>query len=165
MGVGEEYRRLRRMADSSVTFLGGLSDQEVQNQYAHCRALLFPGEEDFGIVPVEAQACGRPVIAFSKGGALETVVGVQGEDVPPERATGVFFAEQSVDSITEAIRTFEAVEQEFSPRFIRSHAEKFDKSQFRDTMSKFIAAKLTEYRALNELPRHRSSTAFNQPVF
>ena len=75
VGVGEEYQRLRRMAGKTVSFLGALSDEEVQNQYAHCRALLFPGEEDFGIVPVEAQASGRPVIAFGKGGARETVIG------------------------------------------------------------------------------------------
>ena len=108
---------------------------------------------------------GCPVLAFGKGGALETVIGAQGEDVPPGRATGVFFAEQSVDSITEAIGTFEAVEQQFSPRFIRTHAERFDKRQFRDKMSTFVAAKLEEYRALSELPRHKPSTAFNQPVF
>ena len=68
-------KRLRRIAGKTVSFLGALSDDEVRKQYARCRALLFPGEEDFGIVPVEAQASGRPVIAFGKGGARETVIG------------------------------------------------------------------------------------------
>ena len=117
------------MAGKTVTFLGALSDEEVQNQYAHCRALLFPGEEDFGIVPVEAQACGRPVVAFGKGGARETVIGVDRDELAiPERSTGMFFGEQRADSLVEAILKFEAEEHHFSPSFIRAHAEQFDKS-------------------------------------
>ena len=86
MGVGEEYKRLRRMAGKTVSFLGALSDEEVREQYARCRALLFPGEEDFGIVPVEAQASGRPVIAFGKGGARETVIGADQDELADSRA-------------------------------------------------------------------------------
>ena len=147
VGVGEEDQRLRRMAGKTVTFLGALSDEEVQNQYAHCRALLFPGEEDFGIVPVEAQACGRPVVAFGKGGARETVIGVDRDELAiPERSTGMFFGEQRADSLVEAILKFEAEEHHFSPSFIRAHAEQFDKAHFLKKMGSFVAEKVEEYR-------------------
>jgi glycosyltransferase involved in cell wall biosynthesis len=147
VGVGEEYKRLRRIAGKTVSFLGALSDQEVREQYARCRALLFPGEEDFGIVPVEAQAAGRPVIAFGKGGAGETVIGAyQDGSMIPEQLTGVFFREQRVDSLVEAILKFEAVEQRFSPLFIRDHAEQFDKKYFLEKMGRFVAEKLEDYR-------------------
>jgi glycosyltransferase involved in cell wall biosynthesis len=146
VGVGEEYQRLRRMAGNTVSFLGTLSDREVQEQYARCRALLFPGDEDFGIVPVEAQACGRPVIAFGKGGARETVIGACGDGLAvPERSTGVFFGEQRMDSLVEAIRKFEAAEHHFSPPFIRAHAEQFDKKHFLKNMGSFVAEKLEDY--------------------
>ncbi len=163
VGVGEEYKRLRRMAGKTVTFLGALSDEDVREQYSRCRALLFPGEEDFGIVPVEAQASGRPVIAFGKGGALETVIGAfQGKSVP-EQATGLFFDDQTLRSMTEAILRFETVEDRFLPQFIRAHAEQFDKRHFVDKMSKFIAEKLEEHRALAELPAHSLSFMAGQP--
>jgi glycosyltransferase involved in cell wall biosynthesis len=146
VGVGEEYQRLRRTAGKTVNFLGALSDEEVQNQYAHCRALLFPGEEDFGIVPVEAQASGRPVIAFGKGGARETVIGADRDELAiPERSTGLFFGEQRADSLVKAILKFEAEERHFSPSFIRAHAEQFDKKHFLKKMGSFVAEKLEEY--------------------
>jgi glycosyltransferase involved in cell wall biosynthesis len=147
VGVGEECQRLRLIAGRKVSFLGALSDEEVREQYARCRALLFPGEEDFGIVPVEAQASGRPVIAFGKGGARETVIGVYEDGLAvPERSTGVFFGEQRVDSLVEAILRFEAVEHHFSPSFIRAHAEQFDKKHFLRKMGSFVAEKLEDYR-------------------
>lgn len=147
VGVGEEYKRLKRIAGPTVSFLGGLSDAELRTQYAHCRALLFPGHEDFGIVPVEAQAYGRPVIAFGKGGALETVIGLyDDEDSLSEQASGVFFKEQLPMSLLHAILWFEKIEQRFCPRFIRAHAERFDKQHFIDKMSQFIAAALKDHR-------------------
>jgi glycosyltransferase involved in cell wall biosynthesis len=146
VGAGEEYKRLRASAGGTVSFLGALSDEDVQKQYASCRALLFPGEEDFGIVPVEAQACGRPVIAFGKGGARDTVIGADRDEVGiPERSTGVFFGEQQVDSLVEAIVNFEAAENRFSPSFIRAHAEQFDKKHFLRKMEGFVTEKLAEY--------------------
>ena len=149
VGVGEEYTRLRRIAGKTVSFLGALSDDDVREQYARCRALLFPGEEDFGIVPVEAQASGRPVIAFGKGGAQETVIGApQDGFADPERSTGMFFGEQSVDSLVDAILRFEALEYHFSPPFIRAHAEQFDKKHFLKKMDHFVAEKLEDYREL-----------------
>jgi glycosyltransferase involved in cell wall biosynthesis len=147
VGVGEEYQRLRRIAGGTVRFLGTISDEEVRKQYAQCRALLFPGEEDFGIVPVEAQASGRPVIALGKGGAMETVVGMDGDEpTRPEQSTGVFFEEPTASALVEAIRKFEAVEHRFSPCFIRDHAEQFDKQHFLNKMGTFVAEKIEEYR-------------------
>jgi glycosyltransferase involved in cell wall biosynthesis len=110
--------------------------------------LLFPGEEDFGIVPVEAQSFGRPVIAYGRGGALETVVGgFPASSYAPESSTGVFFAEQSAESLAEAIRFLESNETCFSPTFIRQHAERFDVSCFKSGMGAFINLKMLEYRS------------------
>jgi glycosyltransferase involved in cell wall biosynthesis len=147
IGEGEEFERLRTLAGPTVKFLGHLPDQELRENYARCRALLFPGEEDFGIVPVEAQSFGRPVIAFGRGGALETVVGGFAT-VPraPESSTGVFFAEQSADSLADAILFFESNESRFSPAFIRRHAERFNVSRFKNELATFISRKVLEFR-------------------
>ena len=157
VGLGEEYHRLRRMAGKTVSFLGGaLSDEEVWKQYSGCRALLFPGEEDFGIVPVEAQACGRPVIAFGKGGARETILGADGGGFRnPERSTGVFFARQEVSSLVQAIRDFEKIEHRFSPFLIRHNAERFDKQHFLRRMASFVAEKLAEHREPGRLDQQQ----------
>jgi glycosyltransferase involved in cell wall biosynthesis len=147
IGEGEEYARLRSLAGPTVRFLGHLADQEVREHYARCRALLFPGEEDFGIVPVEVQSFGRPVIAFGRGGALETVVGgFPTDSYAAESSTGVFFAEQSAESLAEAIRFFESNETRFSPAFIRQHAERFDVSRFKSEMGAFINLKMLEFK-------------------
>ena len=98
-------------------------------------------------MPVEAQASGRPVVAFGKGGARETVIGAhQDERAVPERSTGMFFAEQKVDLLVGAILKFEAVEHHFSPPFIRAHAEQFDKKHFLRKMGSLVAEKLEDYR-------------------
>jgi glycosyltransferase involved in cell wall biosynthesis len=148
IGEGEEYTRLRRLAGPTVKFLGHLPDEAVRENYACCRALLFPGEEDFGIVPVEAQSFGRPVIAYGRGGALETVLGgFPANSYAPESSTGVFFAEQSAESLVEAIRFFEANENRYSPALIRQRAERFDVSCFKSGMRTFINLKMQEYRS------------------
>ena len=154
IGDGEEYRRLRRLAGPSVTFLGYVSDEVVRENYARCRALLFPGEEDFGIVPVEAQSFGRPVIAYEGGGARETVLGLRpGESVGAEESTGVFFSNQSVESLVEAVGFFEAVEARFSPVFIRGQVQRFSGDRFKAEMRAFVTEKLAEFRSLAEVPR------------
>lgn len=120
VGDGAERRRLERIAGPMVRFLGRVPDSEVANLYARCRAFLFPGLEDFGIAPVEAQAAGRPVIAYGKGGATETVL---------DGVTGVLFGEQTADSLVDAIRRFE--ETSFDPAACRRNAERFDTAAFR----------------------------------
>jgi len=147
IGEGPERTALQRIAGPSVRFLGYQPGGVVREHYRRCRAFLFPGEEDIGLTPIEAQASGRPVIAFGKGGAKETVIGAyQEECAVPERATGIFFNEQTVQSLAEAIVWFEAVEHHFSPPYIRSHAEQFDKQHFLQKMSSFLAGKLEAHR-------------------
>lgn len=121
LGAGPERRRLEQMAGPTVTFVGARTDAEIAATYANCRALLFPGLEDFGISPVEAQSAGRPVVAFGRGGAVETVR----QDV-----TGVFFEDQTVESLIGAIERLERTP--FDPNQCRDNAKRFDASIFRD---------------------------------
>lgn len=138
IGSGSEEKNLRQLAaqndgsQSTITFTGRISDDEVHSYLVRCRALIFCAEEDFGIIPVEAQACGRPVIAYGKGGALETVV---------EKKTGVFFGEQTVESLCDAISQFEALEQKnaFDAKKIVKHAAQFSNERFRKQMEQVIA--------------------------
>ena len=147
VGDGDQYKYLRRLAGPSIKFLGHLDDEAVRENYARCRALLFPGEEDFGIVPVEAQSFGRPVLAYRRGGVLETVRGLMtGDRLNVEGAAGVFFEEQSAGSLVEALEFFESVECRFSPSFIRHNVEQFDASRFKSEMSDFINESLGHRR-------------------
>ena len=149
IGQGEQLLALQRSAGSGITFLDFQPDDVVHEYYSRCRALLFPGEEDIGLIPIEAQASGRPVIAYGRGGALETVKGFfPGDAAAPESSTGIFFARQSVESLTEAIEVFESVESRFSPAFIRSHVERFDTPRFKSEMGAFIAEKVMEARSI-----------------
>jgi glycosyltransferase involved in cell wall biosynthesis len=146
VGAGPQYKRLKERGGPTVKFLGELSDAQVREQYAGCRALLFPGNEDFGIVPVEAQSFGRPVIAYGRGGALETVKSTSLNEVfDPESSTGIFFGEQRPESLGSAILRFESVESRFSPRFIRGHAQQFDVCRFKSEMANFIGRCLAEH--------------------
>lgn len=138
VGDGPQYKALRRMAGPTIEFLGKTGDEELYEAYAGSRALLFPGEEDFGIVPVEAQSFGRPVIAYASGGALETVRGDLPGEAPAVAPTGVFFAEQTTQSCIEAIRTYEAQAGRFVPGAIREHALQFDKAIFKRRMESFV---------------------------
>lgn len=147
IGDGDQYKRLRRLAGPSIQFLGHVNDDRaVQENYARCRALLFPGEEDFGIVPVEAQSFGRPVIAYGRGGALETVKGC-GHTFTPEMSTGVFFFEQTTGSVEDAILRFESIEGRFSASFIRSSVERFSVARFKSEMHQFINENLMDHRS------------------
>jgi glycosyltransferase involved in cell wall biosynthesis len=144
VGDGPQLARLRKLAgkNSPIDFLGTLSDAGLWEQYAHCRALLFPGEEDFGIVPVEAQACGRPVIAYARGGALETVIGIDPrENDPPRSPTGIFYHEQTAESLARAILTYEGRENEFRPGAIRRNAARFSAANFERQIRGFIDEK------------------------
>ena len=134
VGSGPEAEKLKAKAASNVEFLGWENDETLAKFYANCRALIFPGVEDFGIVPLEAMASGRPVIAFAEGGALETVVG------SGENPTGVFFHEQSVTSLKNAIKDFES--RQFDSQAIRKHAEKFDRRRFKQRLHDYINDKI-----------------------
>jgi glycosyltransferase involved in cell wall biosynthesis len=108
--------------------------------------LLFPGEEDFGIVPVEALSFGRPVIAYDRGGVTETVMGLRvGSQEPPENTTGIFFSKQSVDSLVEAICRFEEVEHRFCPSLIKEHADRFAPENFERHFRLFLTEKWEEF--------------------
>lgn len=126
-GEGREDKRLKSIAGPTVEIIGRASDDCLRGLYAHCRALVFAADEDFGIVPVEAQSYGRPVIAYGHGGSLETV---RVADCQGRSDTGVFFPRQTVESAVEGITEFELREDDFSPYDIRNHARKFDKSIF-----------------------------------
>jgi len=116
IGEGQESRALRQAGGLQTTFLGWLSDAELRSYYQRCQALLFPGEEDFGIVPLEAMSAGCPVIAYRKGGATETVV---------ENKSGVFFDDQTPQSIARAIKNFE--QMSFHPAEVSALAERFSR--------------------------------------
>jgi glycosyltransferase involved in cell wall biosynthesis len=138
VGTGPELGRLRAMAGPSVEFLGALSESELRSCYARCRCLVFPGEEDFGLTPLEAHASGKPVIAFAGGGALETIVGADEAADPGEQspATGVFFHEQTPRAVVDAVRLFETLS--FDPCAIRDRALLFDKSKFKQKIQAFL---------------------------
>jgi glycosyltransferase involved in cell wall biosynthesis len=138
VGIGPELEKLKSIAKNNIEFLGWRTNDELANYYANCEALIFPGVEDFGIVPLEAMACGKPVIAYAKGGALETVV--EREDLK----TGIFFNEQNSQSLFDAIHKFEATS--FDPMKIRNHALTFDRAIFKEKIKKYIEEKITEHQ-------------------
>jgi len=120
---------LRSLAGPTVEFMGKVDDPAMAHHFSHCKALIFPGVEDFGIVPLEVMASGRPVIAFAKGGALETVV---------DGSTGLFFEEQTTDSLVEALQRFEACAGGFRPDVLQAHARTFDTPVFKAKLSALI---------------------------
>ncbi|CAN5915340.1 glycosyltransferase [soil metagenome] len=126
-GVGPA---LRQLAGPTVEFLGAVDDATMTHHFAHCKALLFPGVEDFGIVPLEVMASGRPVVAYARGGALETVV---------DGTTGMFFHEQTTDAVVDAIGRFEAIASSFDSGVLHSHAATFDTAVFRKRLASVIA--------------------------
>ncbi|GJQ22273.1 MAG: glycosyl transferase family 1 [Candidatus Brocadia sapporoensis] len=147
IGGGQEEVQIRKMAKKHVQCIGWQSSESLREYYRGCKALIFPGEEDFGIVPLEAQACGKPVIAFAKGGVLETVHGIyppssgspEGKaDIHPASPTGVFFTEQTPESLMDSVRFFERHQHLFDPQLIRKHAESFDRSLFKEKFKQYI---------------------------
>ncbi|RJQ44269.1 MAG: glycosyltransferase family 4 protein [Gaiellales bacterium] len=130
-GDGPERERLRQAAGPNIEFLGYVGDEQIQELLAGCLALVFPGEEDFGIVPVEAMAAGRPVIGFGRGGLTESVV---------EGRTGLFFEEPTAESLIEAVSRFSM--GSFDARKISRHAEKFSRERFKQEIAAFVAGKM-----------------------
>ena len=151
IGSGQQLQRLQGAAAPNIEFLGWRSDEEIRSHYARCRAFIFPGEEDFGITPLEAQGMGRPVIAFSRGGALETIIPEKhswkpGWDIPEDKTehpTGVFFHEQTPEALVSAVRFFESIENRFDPGQIRTHACRFDVEMFSHRIQAYIENKIS----------------------
>ena len=135
VGTGPELRSLRRLAGPTIQFLGRLPDAEVAREYARCRALIFPGEEDFGMTLVECMASGRPVVAYGRGGALETVTAGK---------TGIFFEEQTPEALMEALRAVMALR--VAPEVLQAEAFRFDSSVFAERMSAFVSEALEKHR-------------------
>lgn len=127
IGQGAEYEKLKKIAGKTVQILGRQSDEVIREYYRKCKAFIFPGEEDLGMAPLEAQACGRPVIAYRRGGALETVI---------EGKTGVFFEEQTVDSLVNGIEKLETIS--IDKKECRRNAKRFSHQRFVEQMRKEI---------------------------
>ncbi len=148
IGKGPEEKRLKRLAGPTIEFLGWKSNEVVRECYENCTALLFPGEEDFGIVPLEAMASGKPVIAYGKGGALETVIPLN-PVTPlsrPNHPTGLFFYKQTAEALSEAIQLFEQRRSEFKPQSIRAHVKNFDKAYFIERIKQIIMTNYEQFR-------------------
>jgi glycosyltransferase involved in cell wall biosynthesis len=126
IGDGPDFERVRSIATPNVTLLGYQSNEVLVDHMQRAKAFVFAAEEDFGIAPVEAQACGSPVIAYGRGGVLETVL----ESHDPQVRTGVFFQQQTVVDIVEAVERFEAAGR-FAPEVCRNNALRFTAERFR----------------------------------
>lgn len=127
VGDGPDRARLEKMARDNIEFIGLISDAQLKSYYANCRALIFPQEEDFGIVPVEAMASGRPVIAYQGGGALEII---------QNKITGLFFKEQTTEHLISALEKFNS--GDFNPEIIREQAMKFSQERFEEKIKNYI---------------------------
>ncbi|KMQ52174.1 Glycosyl transferase [Chitinispirillum alkaliphilum] len=129
VGDGPSRSQLEKISDSNIEFTGYVTPTRLENLLSRARAFVFCAEEDFGVANVEAQACGVPVIAFGRGGALETVI---------DKKTGLFFYKRSVDSLMEKIKEFIRTEDNFDPLKIRENAERFPRSRFESEFKKFV---------------------------
>ena len=165
IGDGSDFGKVRRNAGENVTFLGFQKDDVLLDCMQKARAFVFAAEEDFGIVPVEAQACGTPVIAYGKGGITETVIPLErsaisdqqsavisrGEALPrpfdgsETKPTGIFFYEQTPEALIEAVKKFESIEDQFDPAEIRKNAERFGIEIFRKEFKTFLDQKIEEF--------------------
>jgi glycosyltransferase involved in cell wall biosynthesis len=148
IGDGPDRERLEKLAGKNTEFLGRQPDEVVTQYASRCRALLFPGEEDFGMVPLEINASGRPVIAYGAGGALETVV---------DGKTGIFFDEQTADSLAGAIEEFET--RSWNRQVMRKHAEKFDTKVFNERVGAFLQ-KIAPVSCKQEIFETKAHTVF-----
>lgn len=127
IGGGSEKEKLEAKSNPNISFLGKLTDEELEYYFINAKALIFPGEEDFGMIPLEVMAHGLPVIAYNKGGALETVI----ENDKIETSTGLFFEEQTVESLRKVVERFNDIELKFDPNYIKEHARKFGDDIFK----------------------------------
>ncbi|MCA9387906.1 MAG: glycosyltransferase, partial [Candidatus Andersenbacteria bacterium] len=144
VGMGEEYEKLKAMAGKNIEFLGPVNNEERNELLSHCKAFIHPQEEDFGIAALEAMAAGRPVIAYGKGGARETVVDGQ---------TGILFDDQTPWDLVDVVRDFDYTA--FDPAVIRAHAEKFSTEIFTKNIQEYIEREFSEFRS-----KHLSDVSF-----
>jgi glycosyltransferase involved in cell wall biosynthesis len=133
-GTGPEFDKIQQIAKDNIAVVGHVSQLELKEYLQNAKAFVFAAEEDFGIIPVEAQACGTPVIAYAKGGVLETIV---------NEKTGLFFNEQNVDAVKEAIAVFET--KTFDSKIIRAHALQFSKDRFEQEIQSFVDEKYQQH--------------------
>ncbi len=145
VGRGPKEAELKKRAKSNITFKSGLSNEEIARLYAECKAFVFPQHEDYGITPLEANASGRPVIAYGQGGVLATMIPYRND---ASQATALFFEQQTKESLKEAIGQFEQLT--FSPAFIRAHAEQFDELLFIEKIKQYVREKYASYKSLPE---------------
>ncbi len=136
-GSGTDAARLKSMAKPNIEFLGYINDEELRKYYSEAKAFVFAADEDAGIAPVEAQACGTPVIAYGKGGVSETV---------KPGVTGEFFGEQTAESLKQVLKSFDA--SKYDGKIIRSHALQYDKKIFQKMIKEFLEQKYSDHRAL-----------------
>lgn len=144
IGDGPDFEKIKKKAGTNISLLGFASDEVLKDKIQHAKAFVFAAEEDFGILPVEAQACGTPVIAYGRGGALETVRAI-GRDSQP---TGVFFKEQTGDSLKAAIEKFEDNSSNIFPESCRKNAEQFSIDVFQTRFKKFFKEALATDRSI-----------------
>ena len=138
VGNGPELSFLKSIASDNIFFVDDADDNQVVEYIEKCKALIFPGEEDFGIVPLEAQACGKQVIAFGSGGALETVIGLNHTKDSEPNATGIFFYEQSPEALKKSIETFEKRRKEFDAQKCRDNVLRFNRPIYQKSMQDYI---------------------------
>lgn len=148
VGSGPDFEKVKKLASPNVEILGYQPDEVLHNLMGKAQAFVFAAEEDFGITPVEAQACGTPVIAFGKGGALESIVGFG--DTP----TGLFFEEQTVESICASVEVFEQTQHKFIPMACRTNAERFAPSRFREVLRAKVEDVLAYRREMSSCDMH-----------
>ena len=134
VGTGVEKRNLHKIANKNIKFLEGINDVELANLYSNAKAFIFPQHEDYGLTPLEANASGTPVIAYNKGGILETSIPYNGKN--SQRFTSILFENQTTDSLIGAIKTFESIK--YSPEFIRKHSLQFDDSVFIKNIRRYV---------------------------
>lgn len=147
IGDGPDFAKIRAKAAPNVKLLGFQGDEVLRDYLQRARAFVFAAEEDFGIAPLEAQACGTPVIAFGKGGALETIVGINGSTTEGRAPTGVFFYQQTAEALSEAVREYEARKSEITPFACRENAARFSPERFRKEFTAFVEQALAGFLA------------------